>query len=72
MEARIAERLERLGDGRRQPQRRKPPTQGQADADPMSAGSEGMRRRRQSMREMAGEQRDDAADNSPEDPRADG
>jgi putative ATPase len=72
MEARIAERLERLGDGRRQPQRRKPPTQGQADADPMSAGAEGMRRRRQSMREMAEEQRGDAADHSPEAPPADG
>jgi hypothetical protein len=70
MEARIAERLDRLADGRRQPQRRKPPTQGKADADPMSAGAEGMRRRRQSMREMAEEQRGDAADSSPKDPPA--
>jgi hypothetical protein len=37
----------------------------------MSAGSEGMRRRRQNMREMADEQRGDAADNSPEEPPAD-
>jgi hypothetical protein len=71
MEARIAERLERLADGRSRPRRRKPPAQGQADVDPMSAGSEGMRRRRQSMREMAGKQRGDAADNSPKDPPAD-
>jgi hypothetical protein len=37
----------------------------------MSAGAEGMRRRRQSMREMAEEQRGDAADSSPKDSPAD-
>jgi putative ATPase len=68
MEARIAERLERLREARRQPQRRKRPVEGHADVDPMSAGSEGMRRRRQSLQELAENQRSDAADDSPEAP----
>ncbi|MGA3056842.1 MAG: replication-associated recombination protein A [Candidatus Limnocylindrales bacterium] len=70
LETRIAERLQRLQDGRRQPPRRKRPVQGQTDVDPMSAGSEGMRRRRQSLRDLDGEQRRDAADGSPETDRS--
>jgi putative ATPase len=68
MEARIAERLGRLQEARRQPQRRKRPVEGHTNVDPMSAGSEGMRRRRQSLHELAENQRSDAADDSPEAP----
>lgn len=62
LEARIAERLERLAERRRQPARRKQPIEGRADVDPMAAGSEGMRRRQQSLRDLAEDQRLDAAE----------
>lgn len=70
MEARIAERLERLRDARKAPPRRKRSIEGQADVDPMTAGSEAMRRRQQSLRELADEQRADAAEPHPEEPRS--
>jgi len=70
MEARIAERLERLADGGaghgaaslRPRARRRGPDVRRVRRDAA---------RRQSMREMAGKQRGDAADNSPKDPPAD-
>ena len=61
-EIRIGERMERLVGNRNEPRRRKTPAAGQPGADPMAAGSEGMRRRRESLRELADEQRDDAAE----------
>jgi putative ATPase len=61
-EIRIGERMERLAEARRVRRRRKSPAAGQPNADPMAAGSEGMRRRRQSLREIADEQRGDAGD----------
>jgi hypothetical protein len=59
-EIKIRERLARLAEARAEPRRRKTPIPGQPESDPMSAGSEGMRRRRQNLREMADDQRDDA------------
>ena len=59
-EIKISERLARLAEARAEPRRRKTPITGQPASDPMAAGSEGMRRRRQSLREMADDQRDDA------------
>jgi putative ATPase len=61
-EARICERLDRLRDARGQPRRRKTPVEGQPKADPMAASSEGMRRRRQSLKDLADEQRRDAGE----------
>jgi putative ATPase len=61
-EQKIGERLERIAKARLDGPRRKPRVDGQANADPMSAGSEGMRRRQQSLRELAEEQRRDAGD----------
>jgi putative ATPase len=66
MEARIAERMERLQVGRQQPARRKLPTQGMTGGDPMASGSDGMRRRREKLTDLAEAQRADAADGSPE------
>jgi putative ATPase len=59
-EIRIGERMERLAGNRNEPRRRKTPIAGQPGTDPMAAGSEGMRRRRESLRELADEQRNDA------------
>ena len=61
-EIKIGERMERLASNRHEPRRRKTPAAGQPRTDPMAAGSEGMRRRRESLRELADEQRDDAAE----------
>ena len=61
-EIKIGERLERLAAARREPRRRKKPVEGQPRSDPMAAGSEGMRRRAQSLREIAEDQRGDAGD----------
>jgi putative ATPase len=61
-EVRIGERLERQAATRVEPRRRKKPVAGQPNSDPMAAGSEGMRRRAQSLREIAEEQRGDAGD----------
>ena len=58
-EAKIGERLERLREARQGPPRHKPPVEGRPEADPMAAGSEGMRRRGQSLRDLADEQRRD-------------
>ena len=60
-EVRIGERLDRLRDGRGQPPRRKKRVEGEPAVDPMAAGSEGMRRRRESLKELAEEQRRDAS-----------
>ena len=59
-EVKIGERLERLRDGRGRPRRRKKPVDGEPAGDPMATGSEGMRKRRQSLTELAKEQRQDA------------
>jgi putative ATPase len=59
-ETKIGERLDRLTNARRETPRRKPVVAGQPKADPMAAGSEGMRRRRESLRDLATEQRRDA------------
>ncbi len=61
-EIKIGERLGRLADARKEPRRRKPLIPGRPDADPMAAGSEGMRRRRQNLREIADDQRGDAGE----------
>jgi hypothetical protein len=61
-EIKIRERLERLRDGRLVPPRRKGRIEGQPDGNPMAAGSEAMRRRRQNLTEIAAEQRHDAGD----------
>jgi hypothetical protein len=59
-EVKIRERFDRLREVRRDPPRRKRPVEGQPQADPMAVGSEGMRRRQESLRELADEQRRDA------------
>ena len=61
-EARIGERLERLGTGRGASVRRKSPVDGQPRVDPMATGSEGMRHRQQSLRDLADEERRDAGE----------
>jgi putative ATPase len=61
-EIRIGERMERLGASRHEPRHRKTPAAGQPGTDPMATGSEGMRRRRDSLRELADEQRNDATE----------
>ena len=61
-EIKIRERLERLRAGRLAPPRRKGRVEGQPDGDPMAAGSEAMRRRRQNLTEIAEEQRRDAGE----------
>jgi putative ATPase len=66
MEARIAERMERLHAGRQQPARRKRPVEGIMGGDPMASGSDGMRLRRESLKDLAEAQRADAADVAPE------
>jgi putative ATPase len=65
-EVRIGERLDRLRDGRGQAPRRKKRVEGEPAVDPMAAGSEGMRRRRESLKELAEEQRRDASDPPPD------
>ena len=65
-EARIGERLDRLADARRTAPRRKASVDGQPKSDPMATGSEGMRRRRESLRDLAEEQRQDAGEKPPE------
>ena len=65
-EARIGERLDRLADTRGTGSRRKAAVDGQPKADPMATGSEGMRHRRESLRDLAEEQRRDAGDKPPE------
>jgi replication-associated recombination protein RarA len=59
-EARIGERLARLANARRAAPRRKRLVEGQPASDPMATGSEGMRRRQQSLRDLADEHRRDA------------
>jgi putative ATPase len=61
-EVKIGERLERLREAHEGPSRRKPPVEGRPDVDPMAAGSEGMRRRQQSLRDLADEQRRDGGE----------
>ena len=61
-EARIGERLERLGTARRAGVRRKNLVDGQPRVDPMATGSEGMRHRQQSLRDLADEERRDAGE----------
>jgi putative ATPase len=61
-EVKIGERMDRLANARAEPSRRKKPVAGQPATDPMAAGSEGMRRRRESLRELADEQRRDAGE----------
>ena len=62
VEARIGERLDRLREARREAPRRKKRVEGGSGTDPMSTGSEGMRRRRASLTKLADEQRQDAGD----------
>ncbi|MFI5258371.1 MAG: replication-associated recombination protein A [Candidatus Limnocylindrales bacterium] len=59
-EARIGERLGRIDAARRNQPRRKPAVPGMPAADPMATGSEGMRRRQESLRDLADEERRDA------------
>jgi putative ATPase len=59
-EIKIRERFERLREARLDPPHRKRPDAGQPKGDPMAAGSEGMRRRQENLRELADEQRRDA------------
>ncbi len=59
-EAKIGDRMQRLRDSREQPPRRKTRADGEPKPDPMATGSEGMRRRQQSLREIADEQRRDS------------
>jgi putative ATPase len=61
-EVKIGERMDRLANARTEPSRRKKPVAGHPATDPMAAGSEGMRRRRESLRELADEQRRDAGE----------
>jgi putative ATPase len=61
-EVKIGERMDRLANARTEPSRRKKSVPGQPATDPMAAGSEGMRRRRESLRELADEQRRDAGE----------
>ena len=61
-ELKIGERLGRLADGRRDAPRRKTRSVDQPKTDPMETGSEGMRRRRVSLRALAEEQHRDAED----------
>ena len=62
VEALIGDRLDRMREVRREAPRRKKPVQGRSGTDPMSTGSEGMRRRRASLTKLADEQRQDAGD----------
>jgi len=59
-EAKIGERLDRIDAARQNPPRRKPTIPGRPAADPMATGSEGMRRRQESLRDLADEERRDA------------
>ena len=59
-EIKIGERLGRLAEVRTLPPRRKSAIPGQPKSDAMNSGSEGMRRRQKSLRELADEQRRDA------------
>ena len=59
-EIRIRERMDRLREARANPARPKRPVEGQPKVDPMAAGSEGMRRRQQSLGALAEVQRRDA------------
>jgi putative ATPase len=61
-EIKIRERLERLREARLAPPRRKRAVDGQPGGDPMAADSQGMQRRRDSLRAIADEQRRDAGD----------
>ncbi|MGD0122720.1 MAG: replication-associated recombination protein A [Candidatus Limnocylindrales bacterium] len=61
-EVRIGDRLERQAAARGEPRRRKKPVAGQPSSDPMATGSEGMRRRAQSLSEIAEEQRGDSGE----------
>jgi putative ATPase len=61
-EIKIGERMERLTAARQGQPRRKKPVPGQPQVDPMDAGSEGMRRRRESLKDLADEQRRDATE----------
>jgi putative ATPase len=61
-EARIGDRLERLREARSGPPRRKGRVPGQPEGDPMSTSSEAMRRRRESLSDLADGQKRDAED----------
>ena len=61
-EARIGDRLDRMREARREPPRRKKPIAGRPEGDPMAAGSEGMQRRRHSLKKLADEQRRDVTE----------
>ena len=61
-ETRIGDRLDRMREARHEPARRKKSVPGQPGGDPMTAGSEGMRRRRASLTKLSEEQRRDATD----------
>jgi len=59
-EARIGERLERLLAGRAVPAKRKSVAHESPNGNPMSTGSEAMKRRRTKLSEIAAEERRDA------------
>jgi putative ATPase len=59
-EAKIGERMEHMRAARKNFAHRKKPAEGQPSVDPMAMGSEGMRKRAQSLRELSEEQRKDA------------
>ncbi len=61
-ESRIGERLDRLREARHETPKRKRRDPGEPATDPMTASSESMRRRRDSLNELADGQRRDAAD----------
>jgi putative ATPase len=59
-ESRVGERLDRVREARTQKPRRKPARPGQPESDPMTTASESMRRRRDSLGELAAGERRDA------------
>jgi putative ATPase len=61
-EVKIGERMARIAESRQGRPQRKTPIPGAPKTDPMAAGSEGMRRRRESLKDLADEQRRDAGD----------
>jgi putative ATPase len=71
-EARIGARLDQQREARLAPAHPKRPVDGQPRGDPMAAGSEGMRRRQESLRELADDQRRDADGDRVDGPAGDG
>jgi hypothetical protein len=61
-EVKIGERMARIAESRQGRPHRKEPVPGAPRTDPMAAGSEGMRRRRESLKDLADEQRRDAGE----------